>query len=337
MSEKKGWRCPSNIALVKYWGKKENQLPCNASLSLTLQNAFTEVIITPEEKKEKGIELTYFFEGKENEKFRARIAGYLEKNREYFPVLNDQAVIIESKNSFPHSAGIASSASAFGAIALALLSASDYQGKEFFRRASFLSRLGSGSACRSMFGGYALWGHLDTVQESSDEWALPLSEVHQNFSDMRDAILIVEDEPKKISSTVGHGLMKGHPYASTRFEQANEHCVRLLDVLKTGDYQDFITIFEREALALHAMMMTSDDYYLLMKPYTVQAISTVMEFRKDTGIPVGFTLDAGPNVHVIYPGAYEAEVNAFLNDHLQPQLKGIIFDRIGKGPEKISC
>ncbi len=330
------WRCPSNIALVKYWGKKENQIPCNASLSMTLQHAFTQVSLQLHEKKEKGVALEYFFENQKNEAFGQRVQKYLETNAKFFPVLNEHAIIIHSTNSFPHSTGIASSASSFGAISLALLSASDYPEEDLRHQASFLARLGSGSACRSMFGGYALWGELPGVDHSSDMFAIPVNEIHDHFSDMCDAILIIDDEPKKVSSSSGHALMEGHPYAAVRFQQANAHCATMLQVLQEGDFNGLIQIIENEALALHAMMMTSEASYLLMKPGTLLAIDKIRNFRLETGIPVCFTLDAGPNVHVLYPAKHEEAVHSFLKSELAGSMKGIIYDRIGTGPEKMS-
>jgi diphosphomevalonate decarboxylase len=336
MQKKITWRCPSNIALVKYWGKKEHQIPCNASLSLTLNRSYTEVSLTLGEKKERGIELQYFFHGQPNEHFQKRILHYLEQNQHSFDFLKDYSLTIHSNNSFPHSAGIASSASSFGAIALALLSVSEIQSEHFYKEASCLARLGSGSACRSMYGPYALWGSLPDLPESSDDYAVPVPKIHPNFQDMCDAIIIVDDSVKKVSSSAGHALMKGHPYADRRFLQANQHCKELLNVLAQGEYEHFITIIEKEALALHAMMMTSDQYFLLMKPGTIHVIEKIMEFRKETGITVAFTLDAGPNVHVLYPGKDKLQVMAFLESVLKSSAKEIIYDNAGTGPVKIS-
>lgn len=335
MNQSFTWRCPSNIALVKYWGKKNGQIPCNASVSMTLQNAFSEVSLELAEKKTSGIELQYFFDNEENRSFGQRVLDFVERNATHFPVVNQHALIFHSTNSFPHSTGIASSASAFGAIALSLLTASGENNPDFFRRASFLSRLGSGSACRSMYGGYALWGAVPEHPASNDAYAIPVANVHENFSSILDAILIVDRSPKKVSSSRGHAMMAGHPYATTRFDQANRHCDRMLQVLATGDWEEFIRIIEQEALALHAMMMTSGEAYLLMKPGTIHAIEKIRNFRKDTGISVCFTLDAGPNVHVLYPSADEVRVHAFLTKELGDSIEGIIYDKTGKGPEQI--
>lgn len=323
---------PSNIALVKYWGKYGNQLPKNASLSMTLSKAVTEVKLELMEKTNSEIELAYFFEGEEKEDFKERIVKYASAQPEFDYLLKNYALKINSTNSFPHSTGIASSASAFAAIAAALLSASaELDGDIFNREASRLSRLGSGSACRSFYGPYAVWGELDGLDASSNEYAVPVLEVHENFKNMRDAILIVEDQPKKVSSSVGHGLMKDHPYAEARFVDANKHCQEMLSTLKSGDFDKFISITEREALSLHAMMMTSTDYYMLMKPKTIQVIDEIFEFREQTGLPICFTLDAGPNVHLIYPESIEKEVKTFVETSLKKNTKSIIYDEIGFG------
>jgi len=304
---------------------------------MTLQHSYTETVITLEKKQKSGVEMEYYFEGQPNEHFHNRIFSYLQKYASNFPVLEDHAIRIDSTNSFPHSTGIASSASAFGALTLTLLSASGYTNNDLMRKASYLSRLGSGSACRSMFGGYALWGKLNTVEDSSDEYAIPVTEVHSNFMNLHDAILIVDDTAKSVSSSKGHSLMEGHHYAQNRFDQANKHSLNMLEVLKHGEFKEFVSIIEREALALHAMMMTSDDYYLLMKPGTINAIEEIMNFRKESGINACFTLDAGPNVHVIYPDNDSEQVKIFLETVLKPKLKGIIYDHIGNGPQKIEC
>ena len=254
--------------------------------------------------------------------------------------MKSHKVVIHSINSFPHSAGIASSASAFGAIALAMLDlAYAQEGKEidadFYEKASNLARLGSGSACRSIFPSYSMWGHNDLVAGSSNEKAIAVNDIHPSFQNMKDAILIIEDQPKKVSSTIGHGLMNNHPYASARFSQANKRTAQLIEILKTGDIEGFIQISESEALTLHAMMMTSSEYYLFVKPGTINAIEKLMQFRMERLVPVCFTLDAGPNLHVLYPAKYEEVVEEFINNDLKDTYKKVIFDKEGQGPTKL--
>lgn len=336
------WRCPSNIAIVKYWGKKGIQIPCNSSLSLTLSNAFTEVEVELLDKtSSESVQLTYYFEGEINASFGARVSRFISANSASFPFLEKYALTIHSTNSFPHSAGIASSASAFGAIALALLDLTyQWEGKEiddaFYHRGSNLARLASGSASRSLFPGFSMWGEHPAVPNSSNQNAIEISAIHPAFREMKDAILIVDDQPKKVSSSVGHALMENHPYAENRFKQANERTATLLDILKTGDWKAFIHLCESEALTLHAMMMTSTDYYLLMKPGTIDAVNRLIEFRKKKDIPVCFTLDAGPNIHVLYPKVQEQEVEAFIKNDLSDTYKSVLFDERGHGPQKLN-
>lgn len=336
------WTCPSNIAIVKYWGKKEHQIPCNSSLSMTLSNAFTtiEAAIFPKTSDEE-IQLDYFFENKINEKFNQRIQKFLSDQAAFLPLVNAYHLVIHSSNSFPHSTGIASSASAFGAISLALL---DIQylldGKEknenFFQTASHLARLGSGSASRSIYPGFVLLGKNHHFPHSSNELSMEVKDIHPVFQQMKDAILIVENQPKKVSSSVGHSLMNSHPFSEKRFQQANERTDELISLLQSGDIDAFIQLCESEALTLHAMMMTSKDYYLLMKPNTLEIIDRVFSFRNQTKIPLCFTLDAGPNLHLLYPKEYETKVNAFIQHELSPFTTQILFDEIGKGPKKIN-
>lgn len=326
---------PSNIALVKYWGKHGNQLPCNASLSMTLNKAFTETTLQLFDKKSNEVELEYYFEGNANSNFQDRIVKYLGEQSEFTSILKDYSIRIDSKNSFPHSTGIASSASAFATIAALFLKASDSSIGEatFNKNASRLARLGSGSASRSFYGPYALWGQLDGLENSNNEFAIPVVKIHDNFQSMRDAILIVEDEPKKVSSSVGHSLMKNHPYAKARFIDANKHCNEMLLTLESGDFDTFISITEREALSLHSMMMTSENYYLLMKPETIRIIEQIFIFREETKLPICFTLDAGPNLHLLYPDYIKEKVHTFVDDKLKGGLKSILYDRAGVGGE----
>lgn len=338
---KVAWSCPSNIAIIKYWGKHAKQIPCNASISLTLSNSSTRVEADLVEKTTTdSVQLAYYFEEKRNLDFERRVTQFLEDNILYFPYLTDYGLVIHSINTFPHSAGIASSASAFGAIALALLELSySHRGQiidgEFYELASYLARLGSGSASRSLFPGFVLWGENENKRNSSNLHAVPIASIHPNFQAMKDAILIVEDQPKKVSSSVGHALMNNHPFAKQRFQQADARVSVLMDVLKNGDWDKFIAICESEALTLHAMMMTSKEYYLLMKPGTLQIIEKLFAFREQSKIPVCFTLDAGPNVHVLYPASYQVEVERFIKENLTDSYKKAIFDMQGNGPQKL--
>ncbi len=339
-----GWKSPSNIALVKYWGKTGGQIPANPSLSFTLSKSLTETTIefSPALGNEFAVE--FLFEGISNEKFAEKTSIFFNKIVDVFPFINQLDFKIHSKNTFPHSAGIASSASGMSAIALCLCEIErkyfdQFSSEEkFFKKASYVARLGSGSACRSVYGRLVSWGKIEGVESSSDLFGSKLPEnVHPIFNSFHDSILIVDSGQKKVSSTIGHGLMNTNPFSDKRFEQAKNNITSLLEVIKTGDLEEFVKIVESEALTLHSMMMTSNPYFLLMKPNTISIIEKVWEFRKETEIQTCFTLDAGPNIHLLYPDKNKNEVRSFIESELMlfTVNNTVIHDIVGNGPEKL--
>jgi diphosphomevalonate decarboxylase len=335
------WKCPSNIALVKYWGKKHDQLPVNPSMSVTLTKCSTSLRADYTMQPDAPFKLEFLFEGKPNPLFEDRIASYFRKLIPYFPIINNLHIKLESSNSFPHSSGIASSASFFGAMALVVCSIQPSGGAhtpDFFRKASFMARLGSGSACRSVFGGLSVWGETSLVKESSDEAALPLTDKSRFLAGFRDSVLIVSAGTKSVSSSHGHELMKNHPFREARMGQSRQNLDRILRALNSGDMNDFLDVTETEALTLHALMMTSDPGYILIRPETLEIITRIREFRRRTGNAVGFTLDAGPNVHVLYPESSGEIVMQFIEKELLDFCEGgkVIHDVAGAGPVKIS-
>lgn len=314
------WRSPSNLALVKYWGKHGRQLPQNASISFTLRHSFTETALEYERKKgnDTGISLDFLFAGQANEAFAAKIVRFLTEVADELPFLREYHLQIASYNSFPHSAGIASSASSMSALALCLCSMEQALGRapggsDFLQRASYFARLFSGSACRSVYPKLALWGKHPDITGSTDEYALPMaSEVHPIFHDFCDAILLVSRREKSVSSTAGHGLMKGHPFAAARYEQAQRNLVALLAAMRAGDLETFGRIVEEEALTLHGLMMNSTPSFILMEPRTLQLIQLLRDWRDSLKLPVYFSLDAGPNLHVLYPKGIEPQVTEWI-------------------------
>ena len=338
------WRAPSNIALVKYWGKYGIQLPNNPSISFTLSNCTTttEVSFSPNDK-DTHLSFKFYFNKKERPDFHPKINQFFEYILPYFPILKDHHLIISSLNSFPHSSGIASSASAMAALALCIV---DFEKQfhpelgeqEFFKKASFLARLGSGSAARSIKGPLTIWGKSPAFQNSSDLYAIPFdSSIHSIFMSYCDAILIVDKGKKQVSSSLGHKLMQDHPLAENRFDQANQNCEYLKSVLKRGDIEQFIEITESEALTLHSMMMTSSPRYILLKPNTLNIINKVWEYRFQTKIPISFTLDAGANVHLLYPAKESDKVITFIKSELLDYCQSgqFIQDHVGKGAKKM--
>ena len=323
--------CPSNIALIKYWGKYEGQIPANPSISFTLSNCKTEtkMIFKSGEK----FSVKTFLAGKEETKFSEKIEKYFRNIEKYLTWILQGSFVIETENTFPHSSGIASSASGFGAIAKCLMEMDKaFSGKDFFdvKKASFLARLGSGSACRSVYDGLVVWGEVNEVEGSSDLYAVkyPDEEIHLIFRDFNDYVLLIHEGQKSVSSTVGHGLMNTNPYAERRFQEARDNFVPMREILKSGDLQAFMKLMEHEALTLHAMMMMSDPAFILMQTGTLQVINKVWEFRKETNLPLFFTLDAGANVHLLFPSEKKAEISNFIETELlqYTQNGGIVRD-----------
>ncbi len=340
---------PSNIALVKYWGKKANQIPANPSISFTLKNCKTITKLTFEKHFDKlsvtksEFSFDLHFEGKPKEDFKPKIQKFFERIEGYCPFLKNYHFTIETENTFPHSSGIASSASGMAALSMTIMALEKALNPEmtddyFYKKASFLARLGSGSACRSIKGEVVCWGNHAEIDSSSDLFGVPFpSKIHANFKNYQDTILLVDKGEKQVSSTVGHDLMHNHPYAEKRFEQAHENLSQLKNVLETGNLDKFIALVESEALTLHAMMMTSMPYFILMKPNTLEIINKIWNFRNQTKIPVCFTLDAGANVHVLYPENDIETVLQFIKDELVGYCQNgqYICDEIGNGSMQI--
>lgn len=337
------WRSPSNIALIKYWGKYGRQLPRNPSVSLTLNAAFTEMSLEygPKMSDKPGVSVDFLFEGRENIAFAHKIEKFLESILPIYPFLAQVELTVISTNSFPHSAGIASSASSMSALALCLCTMEDElfgtlsTDEDFERKASYIARLGSGSAARSIFSKASLWGEIPEISDSSDLYAIGWGQhLHPLFTKMHDDILIIHKGEKGVSSTAGHQLMENNPYAETRYLTVGNKLKMMLTALKDGDLELFGEITEREAYALHGLMMLSNPPYLLMKPGTLSVIERVMAWRKTNKIPLYFTLDAGPNVHLLYPDNDKEAVQHFIKDELLRFCTegSYIPDQVGNGP-----
>lgn len=326
--------CPSNIALIKYWGKYENQIPANPSISYTLSQCRT--ITEMEFAEGENFSVKLFLSGKEEPKFAEKTAKYLAGIEKYLPWVLRGSFVIKTENTFPHSSGIASSASGFGALAKCLMAldkeiSGEKSPEETLQKASLLARLGSGSACRSLYNGLVVWGATPVVSGSADEYAVPypVSEIHPIFRDFNDWVMLIHEGQKSVSSTVGHGLMNGNPYAQVRFAEAAKNFFTLQEILKNGDMDGFIKLVEHEALTLHAMMMVSDPAFILMQTGTLETIHKVWDFRRETGLPLFFTLDAGANVHLLFPNDGQQErIKAFIETELlaYTQSGGVVKD-----------
>jgi diphosphomevalonate decarboxylase len=340
------WSSPSNIALVKYWGKNKDQTPKNSSISFTLSSCKTKtsIIFSKIEKKLDVVNFTISYDGKTQNDFRPKIEKYFASIIKYCPYLLYCNLEINTKNTFPHSSGIASSASGMSALSLCIMSLEkeitkeDFSANFFFLKASFLSRIGSGSACRSVYGGFNIWGKHKDFEQSSDLFSLQLNQsISTEFENFQDTILLVDETQKDVSSSAGHSLMDNHPFSMDRYMIANKNTSALKIILEKGDLFAFCELVEKEAMMLHSLMMTSSPSYVLMKPETLEIIDEIKSFRNMNKVPVCFTLDAGANVHVLYPEKDSKSILDFINSKLSKYcFQGkFIKDHLGKGPEKI--
>jgi len=237
--------------------------------------------------------------------------------------LHDRAEVI-SENNFPSGAGIASSASAFAALALA---GSKAAGLDLSEPAlSHLARRGSGSASRSIPGGFVEW-----QAGTSDGESFAFSIAEPGHWDLVDCIAIVSTAHKKTGSTEGHSLAPTSPLQAARVEDA----VRRLDICRKAilerDFEAFASIVELDSDMMHSVMMTSTPALHYWKPASLEVMSCVRQWRVE-GIQVCYTVDAGPNVHVLCPEAEIRNVEKRLRE--VKGVSNVLVARAG-GPAKI--
>jgi diphosphomevalonate decarboxylase len=275
----------------------------NPSISLTLKKSFTEMEVELELADSFSLEL--FFENHRNLNFEKSLLARLKRIQNFDSLIGDQKIIIKTQNSFPHSSGIASSASSMSAVAFILQKLAQKKAQNFeLQQVSEAARLLSGSAARSVYAGFVSWGDI------TNEHASKVNDIHPEFLNLKNTILITDAREKKVSSTLGHSLMDDHPYASARYSQAKDNFKRLLLALKNGHWAQFQEIVISEALALHAMMMTSRQPFLLINAQSVSLIEKLLDFVKNKKI--SFTLDAGPNIHLLFHPIEQQNVDQFL-------------------------
>jgi diphosphomevalonate decarboxylase len=173
--------------------------------------------------------------------------------------------------------------------------------------------------------------------DSSDFYAIPVNDkVHHDFMKLHDAILVVSSSPKSLSSSSGHELMSTHPFSVVRVNQALTNIQGTLDALYSGDLDKLAVISENEALTLHSLIMTSTGGTILLEPDSLMIIKMVRQARQ-RGLPVFFSLDAGPNIHLLYPDKNSEDVEHFIREELTQLCENgkIIFDQCGDGPVQI--
>lgn len=295
----------ANIAFIKYWGNRGSDLnlPLNPSISMTLDECRTRTRVTvlPDADADE------FVLGGErpSNKSVQRLESFLRHVREISG--RREPLRIESENAFPTGCGIASSASGFAALALA---ASTAYGLEWSRRElSRLARRGSGSAARSIFGGFVELRKGDTDEDAFAEQLA--DEAH--WPELRDVVAVVADGEKAVSSAEGHRLAVQSEMMAGRLEAVPERARRVREAIRRRDLAMLGEASEADAVSMHAVMMTSKPPLFYWTSDTLTAINAVREMRHE-GIEAWFTIDAGPNVHVLTLESHRPEVERRLRD-----------------------
>ncbi|MEP6985221.1 MAG: diphosphomevalonate decarboxylase [Chloroflexota bacterium] len=290
MPQKATARAHANIAFIKYWGNRNEdlRLPENSSLSMNLDGLFTETTVIWDDTQLVD-QLILNGQSQEGQPF-LRVAKHLKELRQYVPSLPQHATVI-SRNNFPMGAGIASSASSFAALTVAAIGAAGITLPE--HELSSLARLGSGSASRSIPTGFAEW-HQGEDHESSYAESI----ASPDHWDLVDVIVVVSDSHKKVGSTEGHQSAHTSDLQPGRLMHVNERLEVCKSALLNRDFLTFAEVVEEDSNLMHSVMMTSRPPLFYWQPASIGVMQEVKHWRKE-GLQVCYTLDAGPNVHCI--------------------------------------
>lgn len=308
-----------NIALIKYWGNLDDEwiIPANGSISLTLGEVFTRVQMMVDE----GLnEDQLIIDGESApESAQVRVRQFMDHVRNFSG--KRWFCRIESTSNFPRGSGIASSAAAFAALALAAAKAYGLSTDPI--DVSRLARLGSGSACRSIYGGFVEWV-AGTDHESS--YAIPLATA--DHWDLVDCVAIVSTEHKAVSSREGHRLAKTSPLQPCRVQTAPQRLEQCRRAILERDFERLAQVVELDSNLMHSVMMTSQPALFYWQGETLIIMEEVRRWRSQ-GQPVCYTIDAGPNVHVLTFAALAAQVKEKLSQI--PAVKEVIVASAGEG------
>jgi len=328
MSDEYTVSVPANIAFIKYWGATdlERAIPCNASISMTLRTcvSHTTVRVLSLGAQDEVWHATEAGLTAADGAFRDRALAHLERLRQW--AATDRGLAVATRNSFPAAAGIASSASGFAALTVATLGALGVEATP--QELSILARRsGSGSASRSVMGGYVQWPDGDDPEAPARQLA-PAS-----HWDLRDVVVLVQIGAKGVSSLDGHTRAASSPHYERRQALLPDRLAAVRAAIETRDLERLGPVIEEDAIELHLIAMSSKPAIFYWRPATLRVLEAVREMR-DRGIEAWSTMDAGANVHVICSPPAEPEVVAELEQ--LDGVHGVIRDGVGEGPETVA-
>lgn len=289
---------PSNIAFIKYWGKEDEalRLPLNASLSMNLDATHT--VTTVEFLTDLTHDEVKLLDGDFSEKERERIVRSLDHIRS--KVNAHSFARVATKNTFPKGAGAAASASGFAALTVAAFAALGTTLPE--KELTVFARMGSGSACRSIPDGFVEW-----VKGKNSETSHAYSLYPHGYWNLRDVLVIVDYRMKKISTTEGQTGVKTSPFWQDRVTLIPGKMIAIKEALKEKNFRSLGEIMEEDCLAMHRVMQTQRPPVYYWNDVTKTIMGAIAGWREQ-GLPVYFTIDAGPNVHLICEAKDEAGV-----------------------------
>lgn len=319
---------PANIAFLKYWGTREPRqvLPYHTSISMTLEEcrSFTTAHALPAEALPNGDQI--YLAGDDGaltlaeDDFRARARAHLDVVRE--TTGRTERFRVATRNSFPSAAGMASSASGFSALAIAATRALGLElGTD--QLSVLARRSGSGSAARSVVGGFVEW------PAEPGEPSAPARQLADASWQLADVVAVLETGPKEVSSREGHRRAPSSPCFERRLELVPERLATIRRAIETRDLDLLGPVLEAEAIDLHAIAMTSEPPIFYWSPGSVEVLGSVRTLRLD-GVPAWSTMDAGANVHVLCPREVEGTVARRLEEI--PAVVRVIRDHVGEGP-----
>lgn len=322
---KKTVKASSDIALVKYWGKKDEQLrlPENGSVSIILEGLDT-VTTVEFSKKYASDNITIQNEQIAPDSREAkRVVKQLNRVRE---IANSTLFAkVVSQNTFPRGTGLSSSGSGMAALTYAAIGALELDLTE--REISILSRKASGTACRCACGGFVEWLDGDTSETSYSQTIFS-----KDHWDIRDVVAVVDEGRKKISSTQGHTTAQSSPFFEVRQARITKKIEAVKSAISKKDFTRLGTLVESEALEFHSILLTSTEPLIVWYPGTVQVMQEVQNLRSQ-GIECYFTINTGFNVHVLTLPEHEERVKTALQ-HL-PLVTNVLQAKVGEKPQYI--
>lgn len=312
---------PSNIAFIKYWGKKDEtlRLPENASISMNLSNMNT---ITTVEFSGKYKKDSVIINNKRNKKDKERVIKHLNRIRKISGIKEKAKVVSETR--FSIGTGSSSSAAGFAALSLAGVKAADFDMSE--KNLSILARQGSGSACRSIPDGFVEW-----LKGKNSKTSYSYSLYPASYWNILDIVAVVNKKKKEIKSTKGMKNAKTSSFYKTRLKRINSKIKFLKLFIKNKDFVSFGHLIEAEALELHSIMLTCNPYLMYWLPNTVLLMHLVRLWRKE--FPVYFTINTGQDIHIIVE---EKNKDKLLNKLKKvKEIKHIFINKPSKGARLI--